>query len=112
MRKIVLLLVLFGFVGFSIDSCFAGQSTFRCGSKLVNLGDRAAEVKLKCGPPSSVDAVGGGGAKRASESWYYNCGDGSFNSILTFSAGVLVQIDVLDSRGSGLPDWVRNNVPQ
>ena len=40
----------------------AGQAsasdTLRCGSQLVNVGDRSSEVLQKCGEPVSRDALG------------------------------------------------------
>ena len=36
----------------------AEAGTLRCGSKLVNEGDRAFEVERKCGKPARTDLVG------------------------------------------------------
>lgn len=89
-----------------------GQA-FRCGSGLVNVGDKTGKVLIECGPPTHKEGVGtktkgktaktgrekakpksgGQGAYRESsrkvERWYYNCGEHDFIYVLTFSGGVL-----------------------
>lgn len=99
-------LVLAGFL-LTVPPAFAGQSVnnFRCGSNLVSPGESMGSVKMKCGEPSMrSDATTGSGNVKV-EVWYYNCGGGNFNHILTFKAMTLVGITKTDERGSGVSDW-------
>jgi hypothetical protein len=111
-KRFFFALLSFTLVTFPFNFCFSGERFFRCGNKIVKIGERASGVKFACGPPTNIEAVAGGGAQRSSESWVYNCGDNGFNYVLHFYSGVLCEIERLDQRGSGLPDWLRNNVPQ
>jgi len=70
---------------------------FRCGSKLVNEGDRSSEVLNKCGQPATRDMVGytdtlNGNQGLQIEEWSY----GPYNGMLyflTFEGGRLRQIE-------------------
>lgn len=75
----------------------AWADTFRCGSKLVSLGDRAFEVTAKCGEPAHRDLVGytlGSYDRREfkMEEWVYGPDNGMLK-ILTFEGNRLVRIE-------------------
>ena len=72
-------------------------STLRCGSKLINEGDRAFEVERKCGVPVQRDLVGYTGnhygeREMVIEEWVYGPNNGML-SILTFQGNRLVRIE-------------------
>ena len=78
-----------------------GQTTYRCNSQLVSVGDRKFEVKNKCGEPMSQEFVGErtylqGGKERTDyiEEWIYDLRYG-FYDILTFEGGRLVRIEAV-----------------
>lgn len=80
-----------------LASVSANADTFRCGSKLVSVGDRAFEVLRKCGEPDQRDAVGyllGGYDRRELriDEWIYGPRNGML-SILTFEGNRLVRIE-------------------
>lgn len=71
--------------------------TLRCGSKLINEGDRAFEVQRKCGEPAYRDLVGYTGGNYGDrelviEEWVYGPTNGML-SILTFQGNRLVRIE-------------------
>ena len=71
--------------------------TLRCGSKLINEGDRAFEVERKCGAPDYRDQVGytgdgHGDRELMIEEWAYGPTNGML-SILTFQGNRLVRIE-------------------
>jgi hypothetical protein len=73
--------------------------TMRCGSQLINSGDRAFEVERKCGPPSQRDLVGytlgpQGRQELIIEEWVYGPSNGALN-ILTFEGN---RLKVIESR--------------
>ena len=75
----------------------AEAGTLRCGSKLINEGDRAFEVERKCGAPDHRDLVGytggyHGGRELVIEEWVYGPDNGML-SILTFQGNRLVRIE-------------------
>lgn len=75
----------------------AQAGTLRCGSKLVNEGDRAFEVERKCGTPAHRDQVGYTGGvygdrELVIEEWVYGPNNGML-SILTFQGNRLVRIE-------------------
>lgn len=81
----------------SLASSAAGADTFRCGSNLINTGDRAFEVERKCGQPVQRDLVGytlGPNHRREMmrEEWVYGPKNDIF-SILTFEGNRLVRIE-------------------
>jgi hypothetical protein len=100
---------------------------FRCGSGLVNVGDKTGKVLIECGPPTHKESVGtktkgkstktereqakhksgGQGAyqetSRKVERWYYNCGEHDFIYVLTFSGGVLEKEET-EGYGKGKSD--------
>lgn len=85
---------------------FAGESVFRCGSNIVEKGDSMGTVQMKCGEPMTKNAItSGSGTAVRQEVWYYNCGDGNFNYMLTFWGTTLEDIKRTDERGSGVADW-------
>lgn len=78
-------------------SPLAWADTFRCGSKLVSLGDRSFEVAAKCGEPAHRDLVGytlGSYDRREfkMEEWVYGPDNGMLK-ILTFEGNRLVRIE-------------------
>lgn len=75
----------------------AEAGTLRCGSKLVNEGDRAFEVERKCGEPNRRDLVGYTGGYHGDrelviEEWVYGPNNGML-SILTFQGNRLTRIE-------------------
>ena len=75
----------------------AQAGTLRCGSKLVNEGDRAFEVERKCGAPVHRDLVGYtggyyGNREMVIEEWVYGPNNGML-SILTFQGNRLTRIE-------------------
>jgi len=97
-----------------------GTSTafaFRCGSRLVNVGDTKAEVLSKCGDPNFMDQseettntmatsrttktgwaryrTTGEATSRTTltETWTYNLGERKLMKILTFEGNVLKKIE-------------------
>ncbi len=79
--------------------CAAGAQaeSMRCGSALINAGDRAWEVEQKCGAPDHRDEVGytlGGYDRREYrvEEWVYGPRNGT-SYILTFEANKLKSIE-------------------
>jgi hypothetical protein len=75
----------------------AQAGTFRCGSKLVNEGDRPFEVLDKCGEPAHRDQIGytvAGYDRReyVVEEWVYGPKNGML-SILRFEANRLMRIE-------------------
>ncbi|MBB2493462.1 DUF2845 domain-containing protein [Aquipseudomonas ullengensis] len=80
-----------------LASGLAEASTLRCGSNLINEGDRAFEVEKKCGPPTHRDQVGytlSGYDRReySIEEWVYGPKNGMLN-ILTFEGNRLKRIE-------------------
>ena len=90
---------------------FAGDAYgLRCGTDLVNIGDRKIDVLRKCGEPALVDEWEEEETLRRSprierfgedsrrrifirvEEWTYNFGPTNFIQILTFKNGELVDI--------------------
>jgi len=100
-------------------SVYAGPSvrSFRCGNRVVKLGDKKHEVMTICGEPTSKEVIGtdeegyysekeemplfseerykGGSYQTKTvkvEEWYYNCGSRNFSYILSFKGSVLKEI--------------------
>lgn len=105
MRKcVLLLLVVLGLA--AAGNLFA----FRCGSELVEKGDRKIEVLKKCGEPASVDEweeirpvpafrhglPTGGLEKIKVEEWTYNFGPQRFLQIYRFENGEVVEMEFGD----------------
>lgn len=79
---------------------------FRCGSDLVEKGDRKIEVLKKCGEPASVDeweefrrtpavrfGMSRGGVERVRvEEWTFNFGPQQFLQIYRFENGQVVEM--------------------
>ncbi|AEF20926.1 DUF2845 domain-containing protein [Pseudomonas fulva] len=91
MKRLSLLLVL------CASPLLSHADTLRCGSKLVNLGDRTFEVMQKCGEPEFRDPVGytvGPYNRRETsiEEWAYEPSNGMF-TILTFEGNRLTRIE-------------------
>lgn len=81
----------------SITSSAAMASTFRCGTQLVSLGDRAFQVLRKCGEPLAREPVGytlGEFDRREMliEEWVYGPRNGMLY-FLRFEGGRLTSID-------------------
>lgn len=80
-----------------LSGSLAQAATLRCGSKLVNEGDRSFEVENKCGKPARKDLVGYTGGYHADrelviEEWVYGPNNGML-SILTFQGNRLIRIE-------------------
>ena len=75
----------------------AEAGTLRCGSKLVNEGDRAFEVERKCGAPAHRDLVGYTGGvygdrELVIEEWVYGPTNG-MTYYLRFEGGRLTSVE-------------------
>lgn len=73
------------------------DDTMRCGSQLISTGDRAFEVREKCGEPTFSDVIGytlGPYERREMkiEEWVYGPNNG-VHSILTFEGSRLSRIE-------------------
>lgn len=95
----------------------SGAICMRCnakgyGSDLLCEGENKFDATQKCGEPDYTEESGtetsgdfGRGsfeeASKIVEKWYYNCGGGSFNKILTFKGGILFSIEDSKNKGSG-----------
>lgn len=66
-------------------------SSFRCGTKLVQVGDKQTDVLAKCGPPTSQTQgrLGTGGGDR----WTYNRGSTKSMVIVRFVGGKVSSIE-------------------
>ena len=113
-RIAITILVAFLLLIFSNSITFA----FRCGSKLVSIGDTKVEVLAKCGEPTLKEEIsyetkgdlrGSGRYRRRGrftyqekydevskkvEKWYYDFGSHKFIRILTFVGGVLKKVEM------------------
>jgi hypothetical protein len=83
----------------TVISPIALGDTLRCGSALINQGDRAFEVLRKCGKPAHKDLIGytvGGYDRREAirEEWVYGPRNGG-TYVLTFEANRLVNIEFM-----------------
>ncbi len=75
----------------------SADDTWRCGQKLVSLGDRSFEVQQKCGAPALRDTVGyttdyNGNQQLQIEEWVYGPPNGAYY-ILTFTGSKLTAIE-------------------
>jgi hypothetical protein len=71
------------------------ESTFRCGSTLIELGESNYRVLDKCGLPSAKEGVGAASSYASPpgvETWIYNRGPTDFVYRLKFQDGSLVNI--------------------
>ena len=64
------------------------ESSFRCGTHVVQLGDSTSRVLAECGPPMQKENLGG----EPLEIWVYNRGSTDFIYRLKFREGSLVEI--------------------
>jgi hypothetical protein len=64
------------------------ESSFRCGTEVVQLGDSNFRVLAECGPPTEKENLGG----EPLEIWLYNRGSTDFMYRLRFREGSLVEI--------------------
>lgn len=70
--------------------------SWRCGSKLVSVGDRAFEVLAKCGKPTHRELISPSyyHSDPIVEQWIYGPRNGSYR-LLTFDANRLVRIEFI-----------------
>ena len=73
------------------------DTTWRCASHLVSLGDRAFEVRQKCGEPIQRDVIGyalspNGRNEVFIEEWLYGPNSGMY-SLLRFEGNRLTKIE-------------------
>ena len=94
-------LIVLHFVAIIPNWCLADEeeSTFRCGSYLIQLGDSNYRVLDECGPPMAKEVVGTNtsyapppGVFPDLEAWIYNRGPTDFIYRLKFQGGSLVNI--------------------
>jgi hypothetical protein len=94
-----------GLIGLLTFALPAAADTFRCGSKLIRVGDAQSYVQGKCGEPTSKETIteeiravgrlGGtnvvGTASR--DIWRYRKSSRQFAAVLTFEGGVLKKLE-------------------
>jgi hypothetical protein len=75
------------------------ESSFRCRTDVIMLGDSNYKVLARCGPPIAKDSIGTNyspiqppGEFRDLEQWVYNLGPTNFIYTLKFQGGALVEI--------------------
>lgn len=89
--------------------CVAEDTTFRCGSEAVSVGDSTYTVSKVCGKPARTEKTGTTGKTKKEktapgqktarekssrvEKWYYDEGYGGYVYILTFQGGILKKIE-------------------
>lgn len=91
-----------GLIALLCLSTAAHASTMRCGTNLINVGDRAFEVEQRCGAPARLDLVGYTGGPYARhelkiEEWVYGPTSGMLY-ILTFEGSRLTRIETRRNR--------------
>lgn len=85
------------FIATLLPALASADATWRCGQKLVSLGDRAFEVEQKCGAPTLRDQVGYttdyyGNQSLPIAEWVYGPPNGAYY-ILTFTGNKLTNIE-------------------
>lgn len=105
MKKAIVVSALLVFVMFTVAYGFG--DAFRCGSRLITIGDSKGKVMACCGEPDFIDTEGTVtdevsqktgtekhtvGSTTIIEAWTYNRGPGQFVRILRFSGSRLVSI--------------------
>jgi hypothetical protein len=120
MRKIVAAL---GVTALLVLAIPGDVEAFRCGSGLVNVGDKTGKVLIECGSPTHKEGAGtktktkssktekdksaerssSRGQSRKAERWYYNCGEHDFIYVLTFAGGILEKEET-EGYGKGKSD--------
>jgi hypothetical protein len=89
-RVILIVTALFMFAG----STQATENTFRCGQKLVHIGETKIDVLDKCGEPQLKELVSGADERRV-EQWVYKRSTRQLTRILTFEGTRLVMIETI-----------------
>ena len=102
LNRFLAFLIVLHLVAFIPNWCLAGEeeSTFRCGSYLIELGESNYRVLDECGPPMAKEAIGANnsyappppGVFPDLETWVYNRGPTDFIYRLKFQGGSLVNI--------------------
>ena len=75
----------------------SGPESFRCGTRLVELGDSLLETAFKCGEPTLQDRrieQREDGLLVTVDEWTYNLGPEHFTPMLRFENGKLIHIDL------------------
>jgi hypothetical protein len=99
--RLLFILIVLHFVAYVPDCVWAGDSTFRCGAHIIELGDSDYTVMTKCGPPSTRQNIGTSwrgsqtlpfAESRNVEQWIYNRGSNDFIYTLIFEGGSLTDI--------------------
>lgn len=90
----ILVLIVFGAFGLDADAA----DSMRCGSRLVAVEDRAAEILAACGEPDFREVYSYPGAEEANvigdvEQWTYNFGPNQLLRVLKLRNGRLVDIE-------------------
>jgi hypothetical protein len=84
-------------LGLLLPALASAEDSWRCGQNLVNTGDRAFEVRQRCGEPALRDVVGyttddNGNREMQIEEWVYGPASGAYY-ILTFTGSKLQSIE-------------------
>jgi hypothetical protein len=99
--RLLAFLIALHFVAFIPNCVWADEeeTTFRCGSYLIQLGESNYRVLDECGPPMAKESIGVGnsyapppGTFPDLETWIYNRGSTDFIYRLKFQGGSLVNI--------------------
>lgn len=105
MKRIATCILFFAFFGLVAEG--AASAIFECGRWLIDVGDKKAEVLLKCGEPTwteqweeeVIERIDIDIARRifiTIDEWTYNLGPGRFIRTLKFRNGKLVDINIGD----------------
>jgi len=75
----------------TVPNLYGAWGSFRCGTKLVQIGDTKADVMSKCGQPTTLTEgrLGTGG----SDNWTYNRGATQAMVVLRFVGGQVISIE-------------------
>ena len=74
----------------------ATDSSWRCGQKIIEIGDSKYDVLTKCGEPKFKEEISGADERRVEE-WIYKQGSRQLTRVLTFSGTRLVKIETLNN---------------
>ena len=74
-----------------VPNLYGMMNSFRCGTRLVQLGDKQSDVLARCGPPTSQvqGRLGTGGSDR----WTYNRGSTQAMVVVRFVGGKVSSIE-------------------
>jgi hypothetical protein len=89
-KKLLFILIVFIYTFVSNSAWSASEDSFRCGSNVIQLGDKSDTVLKKCGEPNATLE----NVKRDLYIWYYDLGENRFTRTLFISGGIVRYIDM------------------